>query len=232
MSASMKQWLARIVAALCLLVFAAGGYGLYRLDAERKTLHKEVDALNSRAELLQKKFSEQKAQADALRRSTQEIESRARAAVSNLAVIATEKKQLESAAAALEQKIGELRNSCEEAVNSHKARFDALKATYEKLVDESNRVIKEKNLQLTAVTGERDSLDASLKQETFQHKRCREHNGRFAALTEELVQQYENKGIVSSIGQVEPFTKLKKVEIEKICQEYRDRIDENTLPKK
>jgi len=228
----MKKWLARVLAALLLFVLAGGGYGLYRLDAERKTLHKEVDSLNSRAELLLKKFNEQKAQADAMRRSAQEMESRARAAVSNLAVLQKEKEQLESTIATLEQKAIDMHKSCEEAIGGQKEHFDALRTKYDQLVEESNRIIKDKNQQLTMVTGERETLNASLKQESFQHKRCREHNSRFATLTEELVQQYENKGVLSSIGQIEPFTKLKKVEIEKICQEYRDKIDENTLPKK
>ncbi len=223
--------LVQILAALLVLVLAISGYGLYRLDAERKTLRKEVASLNNRTELLLKKYNEQKAMTDSMRRATQEIESRARDAAMSLANMEKEKKQLESAAADHEKKMTEMRNSYEEAIAGHKEHFDSLRTSYDNLKDESNRIIKEKNEQITLITNERASLDASLKQESFQNKRCREHNGRFAALTDELVKRYENKGVLSSVGQLEPFTQLKKVEIEKICQEYRDKIDENTLPK-
>ncbi len=195
-------------------------------------LRKDVASLTSRTELLQKKINEQKAQADAMRRATQELESRAREAAFNLSNLEKEKKQLESAVADHEKKMTEMRTSFEETIAGHEERFASLRTAYDNLVDESNRIIKEKNQQITVATNERDSLDASLKQESFQHKRCREHNSRFAVLTDELVKQYENKGVLGSIGQIEPFTQLKKVEIEKICQEYRDKIDENTLPKK
>ena len=231
MSSSTKQWLGRISITLLLLALAAGGYGLFRLHAERKMLRNEVASLNTRTALMQKKFNEQKAITDSMRRTTQEIESRARDTETTLSNLEKEKIQLESAVAAHEKKMGELRNSYEENLSTQKERLDSLQTSHENLKEESNRIIKGKNQQVTVLTNERESLDASLKQESFQHKRCREHNNRFAVLTEELVKQYENKGVLSSVGQIEPFTQFKKVEIEKICQEYRDKIDENTLPK-
>lgn len=232
MSPSTTKWLGRIFISLLVLALAASGYGLYRRDTERKILHQEVDSLNNRTALLQKKISEQKSLIDTMRRATQEIESRARDTAFKLENMEKEKNKLEGEVAAHEKKMTEMRTSCEESIASHKERVESLQIAYENLKEESNRIIKEKNQQITLVTNEKDSLDASLKQETFQRKRCVEHNNRFAILTDELVKRYENKGVLSSVGQIEPFTQLKKVEIEKICQEYRDRIDENTLPKK
>jgi len=232
MSPSTTKWLGRIFISLLVLALAASGYGLYRLDTERKILHQEVDSLNNRTALLQKKISEQKSLIDTMRRATQEIESRARDTAFKLENMEKEKNKLEGEVAAHEKKMTEMRTTCEESIASHKERVESLQTAYENLKEESNRIIKEKNQQITLVTNEKDSLDASLKQESFQRKRCVEHNSRFAVLTDELVKRYENKGVLSSVGQIEPFTQLKKVEIEKICQEYRDRIDENTLPKK
>ena len=226
---STKKWLSRILASLLVLAFAASGYGLYRLDEERKALRKEVESLTSRSELLLKKYNEQKAMTDTMRRAMQEVESRARAAVAKVAALEEEKGTLESNLADLEAKMTSLRDSCKEAIASHEERFDALRATFDQLREESNRIILEKNQHINAVTHERDTLDSNLKQETFQHKRCREHNARFAQLAEELVKQYEAKGILGALGQLEPFTQLKKVELEKMCQLYRDKIDDNTL---
>lgn len=232
MSPSITKWLGRILISLLVLALGASGYGLYRLDAERKILHQEVDSLNNRTALLQKKISEQKALTEAMRRAKQEVESQARDLAFHLAKLEKKNTELENAIADHEKKMTAMRTSCEETITSHKERYESLQTAFEKLRDESNSIIREKNQQITQVSNERDALDASLKQETFQRKRCVDHNSRFAVLTEELVKRYENKGVLSSVGQIEPFTQLKKVEIEKICQEYRDRIDENALPKK
>lgn len=232
MSPTTKKWLGRTLAALCFLGLAACGYGLYSLDLERKALNKEVESLTNRSELLQKKYNEQKAMTDTMRRSVQEVESRLRTASTNLANLDKEKQQLEAAAAEHQKLLTEMRTACEETIAGHEKRYDGLQSSYDQLREESTRIISEKNQLISQLTHERDTLDASLKQETFQRKRCVEHNARFAQLSEELVKQYENKGILGTLGQIEPFTQLKKVELEKMCQEYRDKIDDNTLPKK
>lgn len=232
MNQETKKWLARIgVATLC-LGLATSGYGLYRLDTERKQLYKEIESLTSRTELLQKKYMEQKAVAEAMRKATMEVESRLRAANSKLAQAEQDEEKLQAAIKAGEEKLAELQGAMKEATTQHQQQIVAVQSALENLREESNRIIREKNEQITTLTGERDRFNASLQQETFQNKRCREHNGRFAKLSEELVHQYENKGVLKSLGEIEPFTQLKKVELEKMCQEYRDKIDENTLPKK
>lgn len=232
MSPTTKKWLGRVGLSTLVLALLASGYGLYRLDGERKMLRKEVESLTVRSELLMKKYNEQKALTEAMLRAKQEVESRLRAAAADLETAEKEKKQAEEALAGLETKMNEMRDSYDQVIKQHEERFEALRTNFEHLVEESNRVIREKNEQIVSLTNTRDSLDASLKQETMRHKVCREHNGRFAVLAEELVRQYENKGVITSLGQIEPFTQLKKVEVEKLCQEYRDKIDEATLPKK
>jgi chromosome segregation ATPase len=41
----------------------------------------------------------------------------------------------------------------------------------------------------------------------------------------DLLGKYENKGLWSTVAQVEPFTGLKRVEIENLREEYRDKLD-------
>lgn len=227
MSSSKMKWISRVFTTLLVLSLLASGYGLYRLDSERKELYTEIASLNNRNNLMQKKYNEQKAMTEAMLRGKQAAESRARDAEFKISEIEKEKKKLESIISANKTKLAETIKSQEKEIAAHKDRFAKLRASYDNLRDESNRIIKEKNQAITLLTGERDQLDSSLKQETFQHKRCREHNGRLAELTDELVDKYQNKGVLG--GTVEPFTQLKKVELEKICQEYRDRIDKETL---
>ena len=228
---SINKWWGKALAGLLAAALISCAFGLYRLDAERKTLRNEVASLNTRSELLLKKYNEQKAISDASRRETQESESRNRETEDKASKLEKEEKQLQEVIDGNEKKLTEMRNSYEEAIASQKERLASLQTSSDNLREESNRIIKEKNQQITQISGEREALDASLKQESFQNKRCREHNSRYAALTEELVKRYENKGVLSSVGQMEPFTQMKKVEVEKICQEYRDKIDADTLPK-
>jgi hypothetical protein len=76
---------------------------------------------------------------------------------------------------------------------------------------------------------EKDDLTAELGEKRASLKRCVKHNSRFSKLAEELIGAYENKGFGSSLIQAEPFTQLKKVEIEKLVEKYRDQIDDNNL---
>ena len=41
----------------------------------------------------------------------------------------------------------------------------------------------------------------------------------------ELMDRYQNKGVWTSMAQMEPFTGLKRVEIENLLDEYRDKLD-------
>ena len=41
----------------------------------------------------------------------------------------------------------------------------------------------------------------------------------------ELMDRYQNKGVWTSVAQMEPFTGLKRVEIENLLDEYRDKLD-------
>ena len=41
----------------------------------------------------------------------------------------------------------------------------------------------------------------------------------------ELMDRYKNKGVWSGVAQMEPFTGLKRVEIENLLDEYRDKLE-------
>ena len=227
MNSSTKTWISRVFMTLLVISLLACGYGLYHFDTERKNLKTEVAALNNRAALLEKKYGEQKAMTEAMLRAKQAVESQARDAEFKLSEQEKRNGELETALAESAEKIARINTSYEETIKTQKERFASLRDSYDKLREESNTIIRKKNQEITRLTHERDALSASLNQETFQHKRCREHNSRLAVLTDELVEQYRNKGFLG--GTPEPFTQLKKVEMEKICQEYRDRIDDETL---
>ncbi len=78
--------------------------------------------------------------------------------------------------------------------------------------------------------------EKELKQLTADSQRkydqCAEHNARLYMIADELIHKYENKGVVSSLLEKEPFTQIKKVELEKLVQDYKDKIDQQKLKTK
>lgn len=54
---------------------------------------------------------------------------------------------------------------------------------------------------------------------------CEEKNLKLYQLDVEMAERYRNKGFLDAVGQAEPFTQLKNVEIENILQDYRDKLD-------
>lgn len=54
---------------------------------------------------------------------------------------------------------------------------------------------------------------------------CREHNGRLYGIGRELMVKYQEKSCADSVLQKEPFTGLKKVDMENLFETWRDRLD-------
>ena len=60
---------------------------------------------------------------------------------------------------------------------------------------------------------------------------CAERNARLYVLGRELIDRYEKKSCYDSLLQSEPVTQLKRVEIENLVEDYRDKLDEQkSLP--
>lgn len=210
----------RIGAGVAVLLVLGGGYGLFSLSSQRKALDRQVVALNDKVAQLKNKYAEQKAMAEAMLRAKQAADSGSREAESlkqENETLQEEKQKGVQALARQEQQMTELKD-----------RFAQQRSAFDKLKEESGQAILEKNQKITALTHERDSLKVSLTQETGQHARCKKNNAELAALSTEVVKKYKNKGVLGSIAGGEPLTQLKKVEHEKLCQEYLDTIDKDT----
>lgn len=229
MGSRQKKWLKGIIVCIDVLVVLAGCYGLYSLHAERNALQQEVAELNTKVALLKKKYAEQRALADAMLRAKQAVESRARDALATVAELENRNKELQEANKAYEGKIAELEKQYTARIAKLQEQHARLRTAYDELREESNRIIKEKNQKITELTNENQSLQVSLNQETLQHTRCRKNNARLSELAEEVVGRYEHKSVLGSLVESEPFTQLKKIELEKLIQEYRDTIDKETL---
>jgi chromosome segregation ATPase len=58
---------------------------------------------------------------------------------------------------------------------------------------------------------------------------CQTHNGQLYAIGREMMQKYRDKSCQDALAQAEPFTGLKKVEVENLLESWRDQADRARL---
>jgi chromosome segregation ATPase len=119
-----------------------------------------------------------------------------------------------------------------------------------RLSKELEAVKAEKEAQAAASKAERDALAAKLaqteraladqRQQTQQLEGafarqktaltgCRQRNDRMYKLGNDLLEKYEQKGCFASMLQGEPFTGLKRAQIEKMVEEDREKFDKDQI---
>ena len=219
---------------MLLLVVAVGGcvwlgYTAHRLSQQRDNLQQDVASQESREKLLQKKIAEEKALSGSYMRAKSALESELRAADSRIADVTRGK---ELVAAQLEEVKKQSAQGHEEliaTIDKLKGNISEWKTRFEELREESVNTIRERDAKNATLTGENQKLNISLSQEAQQHNRCKKNNAGLAGLARELVGKYEKKDILDSLSAQEPLTQLQKVELEKMIQEYLDKVDKQTL---
>lgn len=225
---------------ILLLCTGLGTLGLSRraLVQERDLLLAERATLEERAVMLKKGYGEQKALAENSLRARQAAE--ARAAKANQLVaeqegkLSTEVTELRGQVEGLEARLAkehevqqEQQGATSEAIAQWRAKVEELEGT--------NRAgqtkIREQEGRISELDTLATSTKAALTSESLQHRSCREKNMTLAGIAQELARNYQRQGVVDLLASNEPLTQLKKVELEKLAQEYLDRIDNKTLPR-
>ena len=201
------------------------GYTTYQLVKERDGLIADLMRAQQKFKMLQRKYAEEKAQVAMLQRSKLALEGKLRQSQQELTAAQEEKEALVSELATVEEKFSRKIEKYEKKLARLKENRDKYKAK----LAETVAIVKERNKMIRTLTAEKEELTINLQETTSSLKRCVKHNARLSQLAEELVNAYENKGIGDSLLHAEPITQLEKVEVEKLVQEYRDRIDNDNL---
>lgn len=68
-------------------------------------------------------------------------------------------------------------------------------------------------------------FEGEVSRQTRQVEMCEAKNAKLYQINVELMDKYQSKGVSGPSLLVEPFTKLKSVEVENLLQEYRDKLD-------
>jgi chromosome segregation ATPase len=228
-----------ILLVLSLLGAGGLGYQCYQLTGERSSLQDKVKELEKKAAAVQKRYEEKNALAEQAVRMRTAVEGKARALQGQLEQARSEAQALlqqkDAEIVALREEIKQ-KGSVSQAVE---ARIRELAEASRKLASERDELAKKHAQALKGheaerirLEGEMRTLDAELKRTQQRVDRCEGNNARLCIIATELLERYEKKGVFGTILQAEPITQFKKVEIEKIVQEYEGRIADERLAKK
>ena len=228
----------KVVYILLLLSVGIGavlGYYHIKLTKEQTSLQHEVEVLNKRAALLQRKYAEKRAlterhlrgksvlagQKRALEAEVERLGKKNMSMLEENKALNALKKKLKDETLFLKAKIEELSENCSKV----KTELADLELKY-------GRVIMGFDQDLKSMVAEKKTLQSELRKERQKFDRCMTKNAKLCLIANELIEKYQNKGVIGTLMQKEPFTQLKKVEIEKFMQEYKEKIEEQELERK
>jgi hypothetical protein len=132
-------------------------------------------------------------------------------------------KELKAAALACEGQ----NKAAAEQISHMRSEFDGARTKLE----EAAQVINAKEMEIKRLSAEQQALQANLKKHQEGLERCEGNNARLCIIAGDILEKYEKKGVFTSISQNEPFTQLKKVELEKYVQEYSQLIEQEKIKK-
>lgn len=91
------------------------------------------------------------------------------------------------------------------------------------------RALEQKERMTLQTLQEREK---ELKALNRKYDQAAEQNARLYAIGDELIRHYESKGVMKTLLAKEPFTQIKRVEMEKLSRDYKEKIDRQKLGSK
>lgn len=124
------------------------------------------------------------------------------------------------------------RSRAESDLKTLQVENDALKArlaaTEKQLADSVS--LQEATAQtLAQVESAKKQTEGSLAGKSQDLQVCQTHNGRLYAIGREMMVKYQDKSCQDALAQAEPFTGLKKVEVENLLETWRDQLDREKI---
>lgn len=96
-------------------------------------------------------------------------------------------------------------------------------------LDEAGKRNEELSGQRKQLEQDLKNTAAALAKQNDQTKLCETHNGELYRIGRELADWYTSKGAMSAILEAEPFTAMKRVEMENLLETYRDKLEGQRL---
>ena len=209
------------------------GYRLYNLTEAHAVLADELEKTSHRADLLQRKYAEQKARNAAVQRDKLMIEGLKRQAELKAETLEKELEKQKAAIAAMDNK-GEVKVRALEArleekqsiIEQWKEKYGALSNAF----GEAKKIIADKNGAIDKLEANKQELESELQMTQRTRDRYFKHNREMADIAKSILARYDEDGVFAkTILSVEPFTQIKKVDLEKLIQTYLDKIDDQVI---
>lgn len=157
--------------------------------------------------------------------------------------VSGEKSELEKKNKELQDQLTAVKTQLERTQKSLEAQQQLLAATQERNQQQIEALQNQKQetaaqaqqLKRTSelVSHQKSNIETRLDQQKQNFGLCVQNNHKLYEINREILGQYENKGFWTALRQKEPLTGSKKVEIEKLVQDYQYRMDDalvETLP--
>jgi chromosome segregation ATPase len=204
-------------------------FGHIQVRKERNIAQDKVKEANKKVSFMQKKMSEERD------RAAGSLEQQCQADMDRLLgekqAVGAELKKTAQQAHMLEQKARE----SDGALAKAKTELQEMDRHNRNLEGELKKVAGEKQAlqaELKKTEGERQDVQGDLKKTAQELGHCRTNNADLVAIAEELVDKYRNKGVGAALLAKEPLTQIRKVEFERISQQYRTEIEQKKINKK
>ncbi len=214
-----------VIAALVVVGLSAGlGYGHLQLGREQQTHQNKINEMNRKIALLQKKASDE-------REARSGSEGRNRSLQAEVEKLRKENgeqaegiKKLEAEAQSFEAK---LKDTTEQV-----ARMTAARGEVSAQLAQVLQAAGELEGQAKLLASGKQTLETSLAKVNQDLDNCRNHNARLCLIADEIVQKQQSKSTVGSILKSEPLTQIGKVELERLTQEYKEKIEQEKIRNK
>ena len=124
------------------------------------------------------------------------------------------------------------RTRAEKELTALKMEMDQLKtrlADTEMKLTQSNTLHQTAAQKLVQLESLKRQTDSQLAGKEKDFDMCQTHNGRLYEIGREMMQKYRDKTCQDALAQAEPFTGIKKVEVENLLETWRDRLDREQL---
>ena len=206
-------------------------YGQIRVQNLDKVYQAKIKEINQRIAQVQRRYSQGVAaqndleqQKMSMQGEVDKLTNEKQALAAQQADLKTKSDGLESKAAALEKKSASL----ETKAASLESRNAELTERLNKA--EADRAALDQKQKQTMATLQ--NTEKALRNLDQKYDQCAEHNAKLYTIASEVIKKYENKGVMGALIEKEPFTQVKKVEMEKMVQDYKDKIDQQKMKTK
>lgn len=192
----------------------------------------DIEEMVRKESALKQKYSEEKAKANTMQRAKLSADSRTRTLESE---IETLKKSLEKAQNSQDTVVSELKKDVEAlkvSLTRVKEERDTLKTRYDDISEEikvAGEMIKKKSGELSERDDVIKELQSRLAETLRKIDRAVDHNRKLSVMAEELLAEFDDRNVFTSLMDKEPFTQQKRVRLERMIQEYLDRIDSDLI---